>query len=538
MEVKQGITICEGIASGEIFVYEKQAHGSPGASPARPPQEECERYESALKAVLAQQEDLRVRAAAHAGGDASAIFEIHAMLLEDEDFNAEIFRQIQREGKTCEEAVDAAGKLFATRFSGMDDPYFRERATDFTDIAGNLLDVLHDKQDALAEIDRPVIVVAKDLTPSETVRIPRQHILAFVTEKGSQSSHAAILARMMGIPALTGISADPAWHGLPGIVNGISGELAIRPNAHARQVADTLLRESGQEKMRLEAQRGRATQTRGGKKVKLCANIARPEDADAAMQNDAEGVGLFRTEFLFLGRNTVPTEDEQFQAYLAVAQKMQNRPVVIRTMDIGADKKAESLALEPEENPALGYRAIRISLDRPALFLTQLRAILRAGAFGKLRIMLPMITSMQEILRAKALLAQAKEQLRARGLALGLDQFGIMIETPAAAIICDELAKEVDFFSIGTNDLTQYTLAADRQNAKLDAWIDPHHPALLRLIEHTIQSGHREGCWVGICGELAADTELTETFIRMGIDELSVSPSHILPMRAAIARLD
>ena len=419
-------------------------------------------------------------------------------------------------------------------FSEMEDEYFKARAADIIDISNRVVAVLGGSGSGNCELNKPVILIAEDLAPSETVQLDKNMLLAFVTEQGSSNSHTAILARSMNIPALIGVPIRKEWNGRMAVVDGYTGTLYLDPDEETLKELKKRKQAEDEERQLLLELKGKEDVTLDGKHIKLYANIGNISDVAAVMKNDAEGIGLFRSEFLYLEKDHFPTEEEQFQAYKTVAEMMAGKKVIIRTLDIGADKQAEYFHLEHEENPAMGYRAIRICLTQPEIFKTQLRALFRASAFGNIAIMYPMIISIEEIHKIKEIVEEVKSELREQGVQFSEVEQGIMIETPAAAVMSDVLAEEVDFFSIGTNDLTQYTLAIDRQNAKLDSFYDAHHPAILRMIQTVIDNGHSKGCWVGICGELGADTELTETFLKMGIDELSVSPTFVLPVRKLI----
>ena len=467
----------------------------------------------------------------------AAIFDVHALLMEDADYNAYIHRMIEEQMVNAEYAVHEAGVHFAEIFTAMDDEYFRARAADIRDISQRLVGILTDQRAEKVFWEEPMIIVAPDLVPSETVQMDRSKVLAFVTEKGSVNSHAAILARTMNIPALTSMPVKREWNGRLGIVDGGSGVLYVDPDLPTLERMRRYEKKVKKAALELQKLKGLETVTRYGKKIRLYANIGNVADAEEALYQDAEGIGLFRSEFLYLEKNSLPTEEEQFESYRAVAEKMNGKRVIIRTMDIGADKQADYLGLEKEENPAMGYRAIRICLDHQEIFRTQLRAIYRASVYGTIAVMFPMIISVEEVQEIKKQIEAVKEELRQEQIPFKEIETGIMIETPAAALISDELAREVDFFSIGTNDLSQYTLAVDRQNPKLEHFFDPHHPAVLRLIRMTVENGHRGGCWVGICGELAADLTLTAEFVRMGVDELSVSPPMVLPVRETVRNI-
>ncbi len=532
-----GKSVMRGIAIGRIFVYKKtdvqvtdQKVPDTGA--------EKERFFSAVDRAKEQLTELCNDALQNVGEDHAAIFDVHRMLLEDEDYLEAAAGEIEN-GYNAVYAVDQAGSQFAELFASMDDDYMRARAADIRDISKRVIRILMDLPDEEIDSDEPVVLVAEDLTPSETVKLDKKKILGFVTVKGSANSHTAILARSMNLPALVNVELDLSdeLDGKTCVVDGFEGEFLVEPEEEV--LSEKIVRKNrwAADLEALELLKGQDNITQSGKRIDIFANIGNVEDADAACAADAGGIGLFRSEFLYLGRETFPSEEEQFVSYKAVLEKMQGKKVVIRTLDIGADKKVDYFGLEPEENPALGYRAIRICLDREGIFITQLRALLRAAAFGKLAIMFPMIISVDEVKRIRHIVEMVKAELTEEGRNVGEAELGIMIETPAAAVISDLLAKEVDFFSIGTNDLTQYTLAADRQNQKLEGICDTHHEALLRLIEMTVRNAHKEGIWVGICGELGADTELTEWFLQIGVDELSVASSAVLKVRQAVRAL-
>ncbi len=503
------------------------------------PESEIRRFMSALSSAKKELRELYDKALLQVGEDNAQIFQIHTMMLDDEDFYGAIINTINVQKVNAEYAVSYTSDIFARTFREMDDEYMQARASDVHDISERLINLLADNSGS-EEIAEPSIIIADDLTPSETVQMDKDKILGFVTFRGSQTSHTAILARTMNIPAVinTGeISSE--HHGKTAILDGFSGALYIDPDELTIQEYKKRKALEDERAKLLSELRGKPTETKSNKKINLYANIGSPRDLAAAIQNDAEGIGLFRSEFLYLEASNFPTEDEQFRKYKEVAEGMCGKKVIVRTMDIGADKQIDYFNLPCEDNPALGFRAIRICLTDTKMFKTQLRALLRASAFGNISIMFPMITSLSEVTRAKALVKEAMQELENEGISYKEDiETGIMIETPAAAIICDILAPEVDFFSIGTNDLTQYTLALDRQNSALEPFFDPHHPAILRLIENVIQNAHKHGKWVGICGELAADLTLTEEFVDMGIDELSVSPSFVLKLREKIRGLD
>lgn len=538
MEIYHGKSVLQGIAVGKLYVYEKKESSLKKYS-ITDADAEITRFEDARQKALSQLDALYEKALAQAGEDHAMIFEAHKMMLDDPDYLEEVEARIRAESVNAEYAVRAAGEKFSAVFSAMEDEYMQARAADVLDISGRVAKILEGIEDDALNTPEPVIILAEDLTPAETIRMDRTKILAFVTRQGSANSHTAILARSLNIPSLvdTDIEIDASYHGKEAVVDGTDGTLTIEPD-------ETALCEKKEKREALQKQReslrrliGKENVTKDGRSILLYANAGNAEDVEKALENDAGGIGLFRSEFLYLGREDFPTEEEQFAAYKAVVSRMGGKKVIIRTLDIGADKKADYFQLEPEENPALGYRAIRICLTRPEIFKTQLRAIYRAAAFGCVAVMFPMITSVEEIRRAKAFVEEVKAELLAEGKTYGEAELGIMIETPAAALISLDLAREVDFFSIGTNDLTQYTLAIDRQNQKLEEFYDAHHPAVLALIDMTVKNAHKAGIWAGICGELAADDTLTEAFLDMGLDELSVSPSDLLHLREKIRQI-
>lgn len=532
MEKYSGKSIYKGIAIGRILFYGKK-EAVIKRYKVEDPQAEIERYERAKKAAVSQLNKLYETAVLKVGEENAAIFEVHAMLLEDDDFNDSIRNMIMTQQINAEYAAAATGENFSNLFAQMEDEYFRARSADIKDISERVVSILSGKEQG-RKFDEPVIVAADDLMPSETVQMDKEKVLAFATRLGSSNSHTAILARTMNIPALTGIPVMPEWDGRLAIVDGHSGTLILDPDEES--LAEMKQRQENDREVRrlLQELKGKENITLDGKKISVYANIGSLADVGTVLSNDGGGIGLFRSEFIYLGKSSLPTEEEQFQIYKSVAEMMAGKKVIIRTLDIGADKQADYLGLEKEDNPAMGFRAIRICLSRPEIFRTQLRAVYRASAFGNISVMYPMITSVEEVKKILRIVENVKNELTESGIPWGEVEQGIMIETPAAALISDLLAKEVDFFSIGTNDLTQYTLAMDRQNSKLDEFYNPHHEAVLRLIEQVIRNGHREGCWVGICGELGADLELTERFLQMGIDELSVAPGMILAVRKQI----
>lgn len=535
MNTYYGKSVFGGIAIGKISVYKKGEQQVKRVK-AADPDAEMTRFQLAKTVAMKQLQELYAKALKEVGEANAAIFEVHQMMLDDSDYNDSIENMVRSQGINIEYAVATTGDNFAQMFAAMDDDYMRERAADVKDISERLLNVLSGKDGAAADTDEPAIIVADDLAPSETVQLDKDKVLSFVTVHGSLNSHTAILARTMAIPALIGtlLSLDEDIDGKLGIVDGGNGVFYVDPDEET--LAKMRKRQQGEQERKelLLALKGKENVTLDGQKVMLYANIGNIKDLAAVLKNDAGGIGLFRSEFIYLEKDHYPTEEEQFQIYKQVAQTMAGKRVIIRTLDIGADKQCDYFELEHEENPALGYRAIRICLTRPEVFRTQLRALFRASVFGKIAIMYPMITSIKEIKRIQEVVASVKEELTEQGVAFGTPEQGIMIETPAAALISDELAKEVDFFSIGTNDLTQYTLAIDRQNTKLDEFYDPHHPAILRMISMVVENAHKAGIWAGICGELGADTSLTREFLAMGVDELSVSPGSILPIRKIV----
>lgn len=537
MERYTGKSIFRKIAIGRIFFYEKNNYVVKRVH-TEDPETEWNRFEEAKGKAVEQLQGLYEKAVKEVGETGAAIFEVHQMMLDDDDYCESVKNIITQQSVGAEYAVAVTGDNFSTMFAQMDDDYMKARAADVKDISERLVRILSGNEKDMNAMDEPVILVADDLSPSETVQMDKSKLLAFVTEHGSSNSHTAILARTMNIPALIGVEIKKEWNGKLAIVDGYTEELTIEPDEAKLEKARRQVVEEEERAEFLKTLKGKKTETKSGRKVHLYANIGSVGDAAGALMNDAEGIGLFRSEFLYLESYHYPTENEQFQAYKTVAQTMAGKKVIIRTLDIGADKKVDYFDLKKEENPALGYRAIRICLTRQEIFRTQLRALLRASAFGNISIMFPMIISVNEIRQIKEILASVKEELKEEGIEYKDVEIGVMIETPAAVMMAEELAQEVDFFSIGTNDLTQYTLAIDRQNPELDNFYDAHHPAVLKMIQKTIEGGHKGGAWVGICGELGADMELTETFIKMGIDELSVSPTFIYPLRKIIRDMD
>lgn len=536
MQVIQGKSIFGGIAIGPITFFAKEQN-QVKRTKVEDVAAEVARYEAAVVSAQEQLGDLYEKALKEVGESGAQIFEVHQMMLEDDDYNESVKSIIETQMVNAEYAVATTGDNFASMFASMDDEYFQARAVDMKDISERVINVLM----GVGEVkgwDEPSIIVAEDLAPSETVQFDKSKLLGFVTRLGSSNSHTAILARTMNIPALIQIDIQEEWNGKLGIIDGFTGEFYIDPEPEVLEKYKAKKAEQEEHRKLLAEQKGKPTVTKSGKAIKLFANIGSVSDLPAAMSNDAGGIGLFRSEFLYLESGDYPTEDEQFKAYKMVAETMAGKKVIIRTLDIGADKQVDYFNLDKEENPAMGLRAIRICLTRPEIFKTQLRAILRASAYGNIAVMYPMIISVDEVRKIKSIMEEVKAELEEAGIQYGQVEQGIMIETPASVIISDLLAQEVDFFSIGTNDLTQYTLAIDRQNAKLDEFYNPHHEAVLRMIEMVVDNAHKAGIWAGICGELGADLELTERFMAMGVDELSVSPTFIYPVRQIIREYD
>lgn len=537
METYRGKSVMQGIAVGRMYLHRRKDYQIT-AQKASDPEAERARFFAATERAKGELARLYDEALAAIGEEQAQIFEIHRMLLEDEYYLGTIMGKLS-EGYQAAYAIDSAGKQFAAMLAGMEDEYMRGRAADVRDISQRVLRALLKLPEEGIGVDEPMVLVADDLTPSETLKLDKKKILAFVTVRGSVNSHTAILARSMGIPALvnTEISLSDSLQGKTCAVDGFEGNLIVEPEEAllSRILAKKEAWEA--DTLALEQLKGQENRSKSGKTIQIYANIGSVEDAEAALRSDAGGIGLFRSEFLYLGREDAPTEEEQFAAYKAVLEKMEGRKVVIRTLDIGADKRADYFQLDEEVNPALGYRGIRICLDREDIFTTQLRALYRASAHGRLAIMFPMIVSLDEVLRIRQIAESVKKGLLAEGCVSGEVELGIMIETPAAALISDRLARSVDFFSIGTNDLTQYTLAADRENRRLEKICNARHEAVLRLIEMTVKNAHEAGIWVGICGELAADETLTERFLELGVDELSVPPSAVLRLRRTVREL-
>lgn len=540
MQVYSGKSVFGGIAIGKISVYRKNEQQVKRVR-TEDTKGELARYEAAKAAAIEQLQELYQKALKEVGEANAAIFEIHQMMLDDGDYNESVENIIETQKVNAEYAVAVTGDNFAQMFRAMDDDYMRERAADVKDISERVLSILNGGQKGKVVTDEPVIIVADDLAPSETVQLEKDMVLSFVTVHGSVNSHTAILARTMAIPALIGteeLPLDDTVDGKLAVVDGLNGKIYVEPDAQTLEEMKKRRQAELEKKELLQLLKGKENVTLDGKKIMLYANIGNIKDLATVIQNDAGGIGLFRSEFIYLEKDRYPTEEEQFSIYKTAVETMAGKRVIIRTLDIGADKQCEYFKMDKEENPALGYRAIRICLTRPEIFKTQLRALFRASAYGNLAIMYPMITSLWEVKRIKEIVEEVKAELTAEQLEFGNPQQGIMIETPAAVMMSEELAKEVDFFSIGTNDLVQYTLAIDRQNEKLDEFYDPKHPAVLRLIRFVAESGHKHGCMVGICGELGAETDITKDFLKMGIDELSVSPSFLLKVREKIRQTD
>ncbi len=534
-----GKSVCPGIAIGPVALLKKNNRPIE-RSEIKDPDAEIEKVLSATQQAKRRLQKLRQKAQKEMGDSSAAILEAHQMLLEDESYQIFIQNVIQSQRVNAAYAVASASDYFSEMFAGMDDDYMRARADDIKDISAHLILILEGHGETDFSRLKPFILVADDLSPSETVRMDKEKILAIVTVGGSANSHTAILARTMNIPALVGAPLDLAkiQDNMTAVVDGFEGKVTFNPDARSLARAEKRAEQERKRLRLLEDLKGKDDVTLNGKRIHLYANAGNVSDVAYALENDARGIGLFRSEFLYLGRDDFPTEEEQLQAYKQAAQAMAGKKVIIRTLDIGADKKADYFLLEKEENPAMGYRAIRICLKQPDIFKTQLRALLRAAVFGNISIMYPMITSVEEVRQIFALVKEAQTELEQAGIPCRLPEQGIMIETPAAVMISDELAQLADFFSIGTNDLTQYTLAIDRQNAQLDDFYDPHHKAILKMIQMTVKNAHKHGKWVGVCGELGADPSLVETFIRMGVDELSVPPSMILEIRKVIRQLN
>lgn len=531
--VLEGKSVFGGIAIGRLSIYNKKEN-QVKREKITDVEAEITRFTDAKETAKEQLKGFYEKAVKEVGEVNAAIFEVHQMMLDDLDYVESITNMIRTQEVNAEFAVASTGDNFSKMFAAMDDDYMKERAADVKDISNRVISILQNAENGSVTGEKPVILLADDLAPSETVQLDKSKVLSFVTRHGSTNSHTAILARTMNIPALIGIDFSEDVNGKMGIVDGYTGKLYIEPDEETMKKYEAKKAEDENKKRLLLELKGKENVTLDGKKINLYANIGGVADVANALSNDAGGIGLFRSEFLYLESEDYPTEEAQFAAYKTVAENMAGKKVIIRTLDIGADKQVDYFHMEKEENPAMGYRAIRICLDRPEIFKTQLRAIYRASYYGTISIMFPMIISVKEVKRIKEIVAEVKAELTAEGIPFKDCELGIMIETPAAVMISDLLAEEVDFFSIGTNDLTQYTLAIDRQNPKLDSFYDSHHEAILRMLQMVVDNGHKHGCWVGICGELGADTTLTSTFLKMGFDELSVSPAMILRVREEI----
>lgn len=538
MQCFQGKSVYKGIAMGPIVVLKKNDY-QVKRTRIEDTEAEVKRVDEALKASQEQLQKLYDKAVREVGEASAAIFEVHQMMLEDEDYLEAIQNMVRTEQVNAEYAVAVTGDNFAEMFASMDDDYMKARSADIKDISERLVRNLSGQGDVDLSSIEPSVIVADDLSPSEIVQMDKDKILAFVTVHGSTNSHTAILARMMNIPALIGVKMDleAFQSGMTAVVDGFQGIVTFDPDEETKVQTETKMQEEAEKLKLLQELKGKENVTLDGRKINIYANIGSVGDIGYVMENDAGGIGLFRSEFLYLGRNDFPTEEEQFQAYKQAVQMMAGKKVIIRTLDIGADKQVDYFNLGNEDNPAMGYRAIRICLRQPEIFKTQLRALLRAAVYGNLSIMYPMITSTEEVKKIYEIVAEVEEELKAQEIQYKIPEQGIMIETPAAAIISDKLAEMVDFFSIGTNDLTQYTLAIDRQNEKLDEFYNPHHEAILRMIQMVVDNAHKCGKWAGICGELGADATLTEQFVRMGLDELSVAPSMVLKLRKIVREM-
>ena len=537
MEKYTGKSIFKGIAIGKILFYQK------GEQPVKRVKiedtaEQIKRYEDARAKAAEQLQGLYEKALKEVGEANAAVFEVHQMMLEDDDYIDSVVNIIETQQVNAEFAVATTGDNFAKMFAEMEDDYFKARAADVKDISERMVNILSGNESGGALGDEPVIVVAEDLAPSETVQMDKEKLLAFVTRLGSANSHTAILARTMNIPALIEVDIKEEWNGKMAVVDGYTGTFYIDPDEETLKKMQEKKEEDIKARELLQELKGKEDITVDGKHIKLYANIGGVKDVTSVLANDAAGIGLFRSEFLYLEADNYPDEEAQFQAYKTVAENMAGKKVIVRTLDIGADKQVDYFNLDHEENPAMGYRAIRICLEQPEIFKTQLRALLRAAKYGTLAIMYPMIISVEEVLDIQKIVAEVAKELEEEKLPYVIPEQGIMIETPAAVMMSEELAEHVDFFSIGTNDLTQYTLAIDRQNNRLDRFYNPHHEAVLRMIQMTVDGAHKHGKWVGICGELGADTTLTTRFVQMGIDELSVAPSMVLNVRSKICEME
>ena len=533
-----GKAVYKGIVLGKITVLKKKEQQIKREK-ITDAEAEIERLEHAGRKAQEQLKKLYDKAVKEVGEASAAIFEVHQMMLEDEDYLDAIHNMIRKEMVAAEYAVAVTGDNFSEMFASMDDDYMKARAADVKDISSRLIQNLLGQNEEYLADNEPSIIVAEDLSPSETVQLDKEKILGFVTVHGSTNSHTAILARMMNIPALIGVpmKLNDLHSGILAMMDGFSGEVVFEPSEEICDFARKRIQEEKEKAQLLKSLKGKESITADGHKINIYANIGSVSDIGYVLENDAEGIGLFRSEFLYLGRRDFPTEDEQFLAYKQVLQTMAGKKVIIRTLDIGADKQVEYFGIGKEDNPAMGYRAIRICLKQPDIFRTQLRALLRASVFGNLSVMYPMITSTEEVKQIYQIVESVRKELEADNIPFKMPEQGIMIETPAAVMISDELAEMVDFFSIGTNDLTQYTLAIDRQNEKLDEFYNPHHKAILKMIQMVIENAHKAGKWAGICGELGADMKLTEAFVRMGIDELSVAPSMVLKIRKIVREM-
>ena len=529
--------VCGGITQGPVCVWRKSVSQTK-KEPITNIEEEKRRLQKAVQLTSLQLQKLHDKAAQEVGEDQAAIFKAHGMILEDEEFLEKVRGVIEKEQINAEYAVSVTGEMFAKKFSNMEDDYLKARAADVQDVINRLIRNLREEASEGKLISEAFILVARDLSPSETVQLDKNKVLAIVTVQGTIHSHAAILARTMNIPALVGVPLDleRIENGTWAIVDGSQGIFLLDPSEEEKKLAEEKMKQCLDAKQSFQKQKGKETVTKDGRKIPLYANIGQLADVNKALEHDAEGIGLFRSECLYLGRSDMPREEEQFQRYKEILRMAGDKKVIIRTVDIGADKGAEYLELEKEENPALGLRGIRLCLKRPEIFKPQLRALFRSAVYGNLSVMYPMITSLWEMEQIQKIVEEVERELRQEGTPYQVPEQGIMVETPAAVMISEELAQKVDFFSIGTNDLTQYTLAADRQNQSLEEFYDPHHPAILRMIQQVIDSGHKYGKWVGICGELAADPQMTETFLQMGIDELSVEPFAVLDLRKVIRK--
>ena len=538
MQILTGKSVYKGIIMGPVLVLRKN-DCQVKRKKIEDVDKEMERVKQAVKQSQEQLQKLYDKALVEVGEASAAIFEVHQMMLEDDDYLEAIYNMIQTEMVNAEYAVAVTGDNFSAMFSAMDDDYMKARAADIKDISERVVRNLSGYREMDLSSGEPSIIIADDLTPSETVQMDKEKILAFVTVHGSTNSHTAILARMMNIPALVGVPMDleTIENGVTAVVDGFEGKVIFEPDSETSEKAKKRIQEEQENTRLLQELKGKENVTQNGHKINIYANIGSVGDIGYVLENDAGGIGLFRSEFLYLGRTDFPTEEEQYQAYRQVVQTMAGKKVIIRTLDIGADKQVDYFNLGKEDNPAMGYRAIRICLKQPDIFKTQLRALFRAAVYGNLSVMYPMITSTEEVLQIYKIVDEVKKELDEQGIQYKVPEQGIMIETPAAVMVSDELAQMVDFFSIGTNDLTQYTLAIDRQNEKLDDFYNPHHKAILRMIQMVVENAHKCGKWAGICGELGADTALTEEFVRMGVDELSVAPSMVLKLRKIIREM-